>query len=168
MTSLQQAAEFFDALGIPPLPESGDYLEGWETYARDVPETEYPKADSPDWNPLDNFLQQQELASQRPWRRDEFPHVAKWLDANNDRLDRIAQAVERTRSYFPVVRQGHPPLLLNACWNALDGARRAATALSVRAMLRLEEGDFEGAWDDLYAIRRLARHVAEAQHLSMD
>ena len=97
----------------------------------------------------------------RPWKRSEFPEVAKVLDGDDEPLRIILAAAERDQFYSPVITRGVDevdPLPLVA---AMDPMTTQLTylvhSLRLRAMLNLGEGNHEAAWEDLLACFKLAR-----------
>src|SRR5260370_31142178 len=52
-----------------------------------------------------------------------------------------------------------PGGLMGALLPAVQKSRALCAALNARAMLRVQEGKFDAAWQDLLACHRLARHL---------
>jgi hypothetical protein len=108
------------------------------------------------------FFDLQAKAAERPWTRDEYPAVAKWLDANAEALALAEQAAARPKAYSPLIASGdlkQSPVLVAVLLPHVQGTRELTRNLTARAMLRLGEGDREGAWNDIVTIYRIARHV---------
>lgn len=95
--------------------------------------------------------------SEQPWSRDEFPQVAKWLTNNAWAFDRIAEAAERPRYYFPLSRKDGMPTSHDFLCNETCGA---AQTLVIRGMLAIHEGRFRDALDDALTIDRLRNLVS--------
>ena len=97
----------------------------------------------------------------RAWTRDEFPESAAWVDANAAALELVMQATERERFYVPLVPSAGTPGLVNVSLSVQQRSRTVARVLASRAMLRLGEGDLDGADADLVACHRLASLVGQ-------
>ena len=155
--------EYFQQLGVPELPVDGDYKIGWLAWMRrDLsPNTTFDAE-------RERTLEEQFSASmERPWSADEFPEVAGWLEANDGPLKLIAEATGRPRLYSPFLGGAEPPLI-SALLPLQQEARAAARLLAARAMLKLGEGDVEGAWEDLLACHRLSRLLGQGETLIND
>jgi hypothetical protein len=153
-------SEYFSRMGMAPLSENGDYLIPWPDYVRAIPQDERPQPppDS-DLDAESYLLEVYEPAIQRPWNREAFPLGAKWLDANQAPLELVVAASKLPRFYAPRIASGDPPMLINVLLPLINSARDAAQGLAARAMLRLNEKNYPGAWDDLMALRRLGRVI---------
>jgi hypothetical protein len=87
---------------------------------------------------------------------------------NEKPLALVVEASKRSDYFFPLVPsrtakgQG---LLIGALVPGVQKCREFATALSARAMLRLGEGRYAEAWQDLLACHRLGRLVARGGSL---
>jgi hypothetical protein len=153
-------AEFFKQLGIDEPPEKGDYFVGLEQYLKD-----HLKPAPTDFNPIQEQLGR---AYRRPWAAEEYPDLAAWLVANEKPLALVIEATKRPSYFNP--RASHRPEkgpggLINALVPCVVMCRRLAHALTARAMLRVREGKFDEAWQDLLACRRLGRLVARGPSL---
>jgi hypothetical protein len=159
---LEIRSEFFELLGVSPVPVEGQYFESWMSYATrvlDAQEAEDPSGINNDFER--QFEDQFDEAFVAPWTRDEFPDVGMWLDENDQPLKIVFEASLRSRFYSPLVRTRDADSLMDLQFPLLSPLQEAAQALGVRAMLRLGEGDLEGAWDDMLACRRLGRLVGQ-------
>lgn len=148
-------AEFFKRLGIAEPPKDGTYFIGLTAYARD-----HLKLDPSKLNALD---EQQSRAGQRPWTAKDHPQIAAWLKANEKPLAVVLEATRRPEYFNPLVspkdKKGQGSLI-GVLLPAVQKCRELARALTARAMLRVAEGKFDAAWQDLLACHRLARLVA--------
>ncbi|MEX2138763.1 MAG: hypothetical protein WD894_05840 [Pirellulales bacterium] len=150
--------EFFSQLRMSPISESGDYFVPWSDYFRTIPKAEWPQPPANSDLDAESFLLElYEPAMTRPWSREEFPLVGKWVDANQGPLEVVVAASKLPRYYAPRVASGQPPMLVNGLLPLVDGMRGTAHGLAARAMLRLNEKDYPGVWNDLTALRRLGR-----------
>jgi hypothetical protein len=99
----------------------------------------------------------------RPWTSDEVPPIAEWVRANQKPLDLLVEASRRPRCYFPsmslIDTQRGP--LIGILLSGQQGSRAAARSLVVRAMWHLGEGRADEAWQDLLAIHRIGRLLAQ-------
>jgi hypothetical protein len=150
-------SKYFKQLGIEVLSDRGDYIasdgeiiERWRRDHLDASSEEVDKLGS-----------QFGEAAQRPWKAEEFPLVAKWVARNETPLKLVADAARRKRCYFPLVRgaRGTEVLYASAVRHQIDGAREAATCLCVRSMMKIAQGDAEGAWQDVLTCHRLSRLI---------
>ena len=118
---------------------------------------------TPQPGPLDVFLplEQLERVNQGPWGADECPEAAEWIEENEAALALVAEAVKRPRFYVP--REG------DHSWSLLlpdvQSSRSVARCLIARAYLRMEQSDYEGAWDDILTTYRLGRMSAKGAFL---
>ncbi len=98
-------------------------------------------------------------AMQRPWRAEEFPEIARWIEAHADVLEEVHAACLRPKAYAPLVAGGDQgPQLISVLLPHVQALRGVARLLSARAMLRLGTGDLDGSWRDLLDMQRLAGH----------
>jgi hypothetical protein len=155
-------AEFFRLLGIPPLPETGHYLVSFSDHVKSAEKA--PPGIEPGSSTWQEQLDQQcEQAQTGPWSREEFPAVARWLDANEKPLEVLAAGLRRPRFYSPLAAKGEgggsvaqvPVILL------VVPAGEATRLLTARALLQAKEGKVEEAWQDLLAAHRLALLVGQ-------
>lgn len=158
-------AEYFARLGIEEPPAKGEYFIPLHRYLSD-----HFKLDPEE---LNGILKQLTPCGKRPWAAKEHPQLAGWLAANEQPL---ALAIEATRrphyfnplikqrgTYFPFVKErpGEPPASITSARRPnIQGSRWIMWALTARAMLRLEGGEFDKSWEDLLACQRLGRLVA--------
>jgi hypothetical protein len=99
----------------------------------------------------------------RPWTSDEAPPIAAWVRAKQKPLDLLVEASRRPRCYFPsmsLIDAQRGPLIAMLL-PGQQGARAAARSLVVRAMWHLGEGRPNEAWQDLLAIHRIGRLLAQ-------
>lgn len=95
-----------------------------------------------------------------PWTRDQFPEAANWVEANAEALAAAAQAAQRPRAFAPLhpYRAERYPATCVASTHVF-AVQEVCRLLAARSMLRLGEGDPDGAWRDLVTQFRIARHV---------
>jgi hypothetical protein len=155
------SAEFFQWMGIKPLPEVGPYFVDLLPYVKQ----EFGINPQQGANALFKQLDQAQGA---PWKAKDYPELASWLKANDKPLAVIVAASRRPHYFSPLVppktKQGSSGLI-GALLPAVQKTRSAASALIARAMLRLGEGKRDAAWDDLLACHRLGRLVGRGPTL---
>jgi hypothetical protein len=146
--------EFFELLGMKEPPKDGDYLVSLGGYAHDKLKIE--------GKDTEEIFDQQNRATQRPWTAKDYPNLAGWIKANDKPLALVVEATGRSHYFSPLVprktAKGSEGLI-GARLSGVQKCREAANLLAARAMLRVAEGDREGAWKDLLACHRLGRHV---------
>ena len=153
---------FFKKLGIPPLPETGDYFIPFHEYARIVRESQEP---APEHDQGEKDDKQFARAMERPWLKKECPLVAKWLEANERPLKLLLEATKRPRYYAPLVGTTDDTLVMAVLLPTLSPSREAARALKARALFRLQAGKVAEAQADLLACHRLARLMGQGATL---
>jgi hypothetical protein len=145
--------EFFQYLGIPEPPEQGDYFVNLWRYSREHLQKETSAA-------VDEQLERARL---RPWKAEQLPLAAAWLRLNDKPLAVVIEASKRSQYFSPLVASANeraPKSLNYTLVPHVQLCRQFAAALTARAALRVGEGRFDEAWQDLLACHRLARHVA--------
>ncbi|MCG2685504.1 MAG: type II secretion system protein GspG [Planctomycetales bacterium] len=157
----EKREQYFRMLGIPPLPEKGDYFVTFDEHVKAHIDHQMDQA-----QPADNlseekirqrYWKQLDSAMKRPWSKQEFPVWAEWIAANEKPLALLIEASKRPRRYDPLIGKDVISLEL---WGP-QCSRDVARALVARAMLRLNDGKPDEAWGDLMACHRLARLVAQ-------
>lgn len=110
------------------------------------------------------------VISSQPWVAAKHPAAAKWVITYRKDLDRLVEGSKRAKYYTPYLT-GEPdenepmPTLISILLPSIHQHREIARGLSIRAMGRIGEGNLEGAWSDLQAIRRVARLVGQGSTL---
>ena len=149
------SAEYFKWLGIDEPPRDGDYFVGLFKYMREQLKLQ-PEEEAA-------LLDQQLWATRRPWAAKDYPRIASWIEVNDKPLATILEATKRRDYFNPLVskrRDNEPSSLVSALLPNVQKCRELSFALASRAMLRVREGKFDAAWQDLLACHRLARLVA--------
>ena len=159
-------AELAKLLGIEPLPDRGHYFEEWGLFIRRNPPkvtTGLPTKGQHD--PIQLSDAQLQKAESRPWSKSEFPLVAAWLEENEKPMELAVAATKRPQFYFPVFKSNPSDTLIDASGYCIQQAREISRALDARAMLRLNEGRIEEAWQGILACHRLARLIGQGPTL---
>ncbi len=153
--------EYCRMLGIGPLPEKGDYYVTLGKYAKASQDAGRPVTGEEKVQAI--YWEQQAQAMKRPWSKKEFPVLAGWLAANEKPLVLLVAASKRPRRYDPLISGDGSAIAI--LLPALNQYREAARALSARAMLYVDEGQVDAAWQDLLACHRLARLAGQGPTL---
>ena len=90
-------------LGIPPLPEKGDYFVDLEEYLALQKAARNPAARTRQSNAWQDAYDLLDPALKGPWSKQEFPVLAAWLAANEKPLALLVEASKRPRRYDPLV-----------------------------------------------------------------
>jgi hypothetical protein len=150
--------EYCRMLGIPLLPEKGDYYVTLEKCAKGLEDAGKPAARAGEEG-RDILFEQWMQAVKRPWSKKEFPVLAGWLAANEKPLALVIAASKRPRRYDPLISGNGS--VIGVLLPAVQQSREPVRALTARAMLRVSEGQVDEAWEDLLACHRLARLVGQ-------
>jgi hypothetical protein len=103
----------------------------------------------------------------RSWTSEQIPPLADWVAANQAPLDLIVEASRRPRYYAPsptLLNQDREMLIAMLLPHA-QSVREAGRSLPARAMNHVGEGRLDEAWQDILAVHRLSRHVAQGHVL---
>ncbi len=107
--------------------------------------------------PLESTLAAQAMTT--PWRVDEHPPIFEWLRVIEGRLAIAAEASKKTQFFHPLVnsQKGEPQGgLLETLVPTISMVRELSEGLTCRAMMRIDQGKFEDARQDLLTCHRLA------------
>jgi hypothetical protein len=130
---------FFEKLGMPAPPASGEYFVGLRQGSDAV----------------------SKLAA-RPWTSNENAAVSTWLQSNEKPLAALREAVKKPQFYSPIIpEKGEKGSkgIISALLPGAQTCREVAAAFACRAMLYLGHGNSAEAWQDLLACHRLGRLV---------
>jgi len=153
--------DFYKLLGIAELRQNGDYYVTFAKYVDKYDKQEKgSRGESAADNSNETFYKQFETAQKRPWDAKEFPLLADLLNKNEKPLELLSEAVLRPKFYSPLVKASDD---FSSC---LDTdfkfiLRDAAEQLLVRSMLRLNEKQYDTAWQDLLTCYRLGLLVSQ-------
>lgn len=140
-------------LGMPPLPEKGDYFVSFADFSK------MHLAASKDLPAEDGDIPESESA-RRP-----SPLVDQWIAANEKPMARIREASLRTRFFVPFNGGNRPEMLISVLLPHLNPIRQISLALAIRSHARAAAGDVAGARDDAMTLHRLARLLGQAPTL---
>ncbi len=147
---------FFEAMKMPAPPQQEDYFIDLDSFMR-----KRLKLNPRDY--AEKLHDEFQAATEKPWTAKNFPHLEKWLAANEKPLAIAREATKRTHFYQPLLPpkvNGKSTTLIAALLTGIQECRSLASALTARAMLRLGEGKTDDAWQDLQACHRLGRLIA--------
>ena len=155
------AVEYFRQLGIEVPPDEGDYLISLGEYVNSLDKSELPDVDG--LNGQQVVFNQHGEAESRPWTRDEFPLIARWIDLNEKPLTLAIQGSHRPKYFAPLLPKNG--LVIAILLPDAQNSREIVRLLAARAMLKLGQRDAEAAWIDVIACHRIARLVAQGPTL---
>lgn len=103
--------------------------------------------------------------SKQPWDPEEYELFAQWLTENNAALDQMVQFSLRDHYYWPLIATTDKAAMISVLLPSLGSCRELANALTIRAMLRLQQGKIAESQADLLAVHRLGRLVSQGTTL---
>lgn len=108
-----------------------------------------------------------EHSMSRPWTSEQIPPLAKWIAENKKPLDLLLEASRRPRfhSPSPSLTDNKRGLLIQMLLPGIQSVREVGRSLSARAMWHVGEGHNDEAWQDLLALHRISRLVAQGHTL---
>jgi hypothetical protein len=111
---------------------------------------------------LDQVLDQ---VMSRPWTSERFPWLAKRVNDNQKPLDKMVESSHRPRCYFPspTLLDKQNDMLISMLLPGPQAARESGRSLAMRAMWHVGEHRAAEAWQDLLAIHRIGRLIAQGQ-----
>lgn len=149
-------AEFFRLLGIPEPPPKGEYFVDLYPFLKNQPDLDNDEISRIG---SDQFY----LASERPWKAKDYPHIAAWLKANEKSLALANHAAKLPEYYYPVASRrtkDGSKVLIDSRYPGIGRPRSLAAAWAARAMLAMDEGRMDAAWQDLLGCHRLGRLIS--------
>jgi hypothetical protein len=153
-------AEFFEWLGIPA-PRRAQYYVDLFRYLRDDLKVDTAKY-------AEIIFDQWDRAASGPWTQVRYPHLATWLKVNEKALALVVEGTKRPQYYSPVVPHKDADGsrgLISTLLPGVQKCRELANALVMRALLRMGQGRYDEAWQDLLACHRLGRLLARGSTL---
>ncbi len=160
-------AEFKEVLGLTktrstPLVSLRDFAELHSDLFKQTLEIQgVAVTDVPDeelrWQFSEQLWDWEYNLERRPWRGDDFPLALHCIQANKESLQIVEHASRKPEWFMPSV--AGEDLLTADLW-LLSVLRETTRMLSKRAMLKIAEGEWQPAWDDLMTIDRIAMQSA--------
>jgi hypothetical protein len=141
-------------LGMPHLPEQGDYFVTYEEFTK----KKTGKAQS-----LEN--DQDARTAPRGKLEKPTPMIRDWLATNEKPLAKIREASLRTRYFIPFNGGNRPDMIVSVLLPHVKPLGDVSNALSLRSRIRVEAGDVSGAGEDALTLHRLSRVVGQAPTL---
>ncbi len=145
-------AGYFEKLGIPAPPATGDYFVSLRRYLEGQGKGGFADAE------MDNLVK----LGQKPWKAEDQPNIRAWLQANEKPLAAVVEATSRKEYFNPIIperTERGSGGLISALLPSVQSCREFAAALAARAMLYAGHGMVEPAWQDLLACHKLGRLV---------
>jgi hypothetical protein len=140
-----------ERMGMPHLPEQGDYYVTYEDFCK---QHGAPiEADPTD--PQIQIVFSPTVGVQ----------TKQWIEANTKSLSLMAEASKRSRYFIPFNGGYHYELAVSVPLPFLGFLREMHRAFLTRAMVRIGQGDFDGFQEDVMTVHRLARLLAQAPTL---
>ncbi len=138
---------FLSLLGNPDIPEEALYQDV-QTWARENPDYEVD---------IENLVEEANLCYGTPWKDDEHPMIADWLESHDSQLDGFVNASRKPYYYHPLCEKDG--VVIGALLPYAQMMREMARGLSLRAMNELQKGNVKECLRDLGAIRRLGKSM---------
>jgi hypothetical protein len=120
----------------------------------------------------EQWNERMDRARKWPWKASDHGAIAAWLRQNEKPLAVAIEASKRPEYFNPLVsnldyfnpgvsnlRNPRGPRLIGAPLPNVQKCRDVVNQLRCRAMRRVADGDFDGAWQDLMACQRLGRLI---------
>jgi hypothetical protein len=148
-------------MGAGPMAEPAHPMVHFTKFVETRLGRELERAEEREWDEVET------RARSTPWAAAELPELAAWLKDAGPTLDAVVAAAGRPKYYVPCITNPGETLF-QAFVPSLGTFRMAASALAVRAMLRVGAGrtvsdaDLAAAWGDLVAVHRLGRLQLQA------
>ncbi len=155
--------QLYKRLGIEPLPDKGDYYISLGDLAKEAAAKAGREGDA--GAIAQGYYDEQTKAMEQSWSKTDFPNIARWIAVNEKPLAKFSEGMQRERCFLPLITGDEPNMLIAVLLPIVQGTREMARLLKARAMLRLDEGNVAGAWEDLMTCHRLARHIAQGPTL---
>ncbi|MDR1480809.1 MAG: hypothetical protein LBJ00_17930 [Planctomycetaceae bacterium] len=96
----------------------------------------------------------------KDWSIKEHPKLAEWLESVGSGLDVVQKAALEEVYFIPLVRRNENDLaIVSIAPHVVSANRNLIHGLQVRSMLRIGEGEYTKAWDDLLASFHLRRKL---------
>jgi len=163
--------DYYRWLGATEPPEEGKYFIGRDKYfqvhLKDRPLDPPDDPDDVEWgfnagDPRQLWDERVNRATTWPWKAKDEPDIAAWLKQNEKPLALVVEATGRPKYFNPLWSKSYDPRsfrLINCLLPTVQKCREVGVALTCRAMGRVADGDFDGAWQDLLACHRLGRLI---------
>jgi hypothetical protein len=136
-----------ERLGMPHLPEAGDYFVTYEDYCK-------KRSNTP--------TQWTDLTHPRLWPVTFDEITTQWIKDREKSLELATQASKRTRFFIPLYAGLRHETMIEILLPYIAPLRDLGRALTSRALLRLGADDVNGFREDLATAHRLARLIGQS------
>ncbi|MFP6602605.1 MAG: hypothetical protein VB862_08765 [Pirellulaceae bacterium] len=168
--------EYFKRLGIAPLPLQGNYFVSLDklvqraVVGKDVSDNELTKLESQLHRKVltaqKEVWEQFDKAQKRTWTAREFPLLAEWLLVNQEPLQLVQQACQRTRYYAPLISGDTEQVpIVAVLLPFLSEYRDLGRALSIRITFNAAQGNADEVIEDSITCHRLGRLIGQGWSL---
>jgi hypothetical protein len=140
-----------DALGMPPVPEAGEYFIAYEDSTR----TRRPPATN---EAIDFSLPYAPSA----YPTEVTPEIREWVKANERVLPKIIEATRRRRFFIPLFAGHRTVTLVEVQLKHVKALKEVGAVLHARALMRLEAGNGAGFTEDILTVHRIARLLGQS------
>ncbi len=151
---------YFKLLGIPRIPDDGDYFTPFNDFVAKERASKHTSSDSPPAKNAETPQSDDEFDLLRPWSEKQYPILARWLAANERPLSIVIKGSKFPRHFHPLVASDSEGVL-DATASPIKEYRAIRDALMLRAMLSINEGKIDEAWSDLLTVHRVGRLVGQ-------
>ncbi len=155
--------KLYARLGMPIPPRQGNYFVAVGDWYRDSDSSFGVPTPLRTLDPRARVEIQERFSEiSQPWKREEFPLIADWIDAYSLQLDRFCHLTDESTYYCPLIAQsvaGEPETLMNSSLFGISHVRAIARALLVRSLLKINDGQVDSGWNDLISAHRFARLI---------
>lgn len=131
--------------------EVTDFYEGWtlEDHFADNAEKRGPVL----WDPDDETLR-------RPWKSEEFPEMAAWLETEKEKIAPFFEAVKFEKCWFEINLDNSDNAIINVASNS-EKIRKSKDILYRMVNLNLGENNIQKAIEKLSALQTSALHLQQ-------
>ncbi len=164
------AARIRRAQGFDPVPLTGDYLiSGSSWIANELAPVRSTLTPEDYERALDSFIDDVERLTRSPWKSEDHPEVAAWLDSNRNALETLRKAVSLLDYFEPVIAEQLPSHSMTGGlrYFALDDSPNPwaviRSVLATKICLHIGEGQFAEARQELLTLHRTIHHWASRQ-----
>ena len=147
-----------DMVNDPPTLTFTDPHTHFFNIHKNTPE-EFDEILSQDTEVLDSLMIWEEIAKLPEMH--ELPIVQQWLEENNAALDLVVETTKKNVFVPPIVVPKQSNCALLILLPDIQGIRGFARGLDYRAIIRISQGDIDGAIEDILACYRLGRHLSK-------
>lgn len=151
---------YYEALGMEPLPDDGDYFVTLKTFAETGASPEELQEEEFGGSFASNKANDDIYdAVAQGWKSEAHSNFATWLDMNESAMKLIAEASTRQYWYVPCTMnsRGKSGSMFSAEGYLIEETQSAYQAFSLRSAKRLSEGNVEGAIVDAMVAARISR-----------